>query len=165
ASVFLTGRPAEAGGLRRPSLGGRKARPLAVAGGRGGYPVRSSGLLLDGLGVAVHGAAADRGAVHHDAAGAARVHHAAHAVTAGLDHLAALGVAAGAGDAAAGLGHVDLAQAHGQVAGADGHAVEHDAAAAHAAGQHGTQVLHHAAGHLVLADAGDLHAAGALLEL
>ena len=36
---------------------------------------------------------------------------------------------------------------------------------AHAAGQHRAEVLHHAAGHLVVAGAGDLHAARALLHL
>ena len=36
---------------------------------------------------------------------------------------------------------------------------------AHAAGHHRAEVLHHAAGHLVVAGAGDLHAAGALLHL
>src|SRR5262249_29982644 len=87
------------------------------------------------------------------------------AVAARLDHLAALAVAAGAGEADAGLGHLALAQAHREVAAADHHAVEHHAAATHPAGHHRAQVLHHAARHFVVADAGHLHAALALLEL
>src|SRR5207302_1347214 len=70
-------------------------------------------------------AAADRVVVHHDAAGAAVLQHAAHAVAAGLDHLAALGVAARAGDDAALVGHVALAHAHRQAAGADHRALHH----------------------------------------
>src|SRR5262249_35583500 len=108
-------------------------------------------------------AAADRGVVHQKAAGAARLQHRADAVAAGLDHLGALAIAAGAGHAHAVLGHVALADRHREVTAANRHAVEHDAAATHAAGQHRAQVLHHAAGHLVLARAGHLEAALALL--
>src|SRR6266567_6142327 len=43
------------------------------------------------------GPAAYRRVVHHEAAGATGFHHLAEAVAAGLDHLTALGVAAGAG--------------------------------------------------------------------
>src|SRR5207247_1656841 len=110
-------------------------------------------------------AAADRRVVHGHAAGAAGVHQRRETIAVRLDHLAALVVAAGAGEADTRLGHLTLAHAHREVAGADGHAVEHHAAAAHAAGQHRAEVLHHAARHLVVAHAGDLHAAVALLEL
>src|SRR5262249_58649275 len=74
--------------------------------------------------VALAAAAADGGVVHQQAAGAARLEHGVQAVAAGLDHFAALRVAAGAGDAAAVLGHLALAHAHGQVAAVDHHAVE-----------------------------------------
>src|SRR5262245_62173085 len=120
--------------------------------------------LAGGLG-RVAAAAADRGIVHEHAAGAAGVDHAAEAVAAGLDHLAALGVAAGARDADAVRRHLAVAHAHGQVAAIDHHAVHHAAATAHAAGQHRAQVLHHAAGHLVVTTARDLHAARTFLEL
>src|SRR6516162_11583730 len=109
--------------------------------------------------------AANRSVVHQDAAGAAILQHAVHAFAAGLDHLTALGVAAGAGDAHAVLGHLTLADPHGEVAAANDHAVHHAAATAHAAGEHRAQVLHHAGGHLVVAVAGDLHSARALLHL
>src|SRR5262249_557414 len=109
--------------------------------------------------------AADRRAVEHHAAGAAAVEHALQAVAAGLDHLAAARIAAGAGDATAALGHLALAHAHGQVAEVDNHAVEHAAAAAHAAGQHRAQVLHHATGDLVVALTGQAKTALALFQL
>src|SRR5437588_520068 len=96
-------------------------------------------------------AAADRRVVHHHAAGAAVLEHAAEAVAAGLDHLAALGVAAGAGDADAVLGRLAAAQAHEEVAGGNRHAVPLAGAADHAAGHRRAQVLHHAAGRAVLA--------------
>src|SRR3954469_8987310 len=57
-------------------------------------------------------ATADRHVVHHDAAGAAAIHHGGHGIAARLNHLTALGVAAGAGDAHAILGHLTLAHAH-----------------------------------------------------
>src|SRR6516225_11398341 len=63
-------------------------------------------------------AAANGGVVQHQAAGAAGFHHAAQAIAACLDHFAALAVAAGAGQADARVGHVALAHAHGQIAGA-----------------------------------------------
>ena len=88
-----------------------------------------------------------------------------HAVAAGLDHLAALLSPLVQVMRAALVGHLALAHAHRQVAAADHHAVHHHAAAAHAAGQHRAEVLHHAAGHRVVAGAGDLHAAVALLHL
>src|SRR5262249_14352400 len=48
---------------------------------------------------------------------------------------------------------------------ANGHAVHHHAAIHHAAGHHGAEILHHGAGRLVVADAGDLHAAVAFFHL
>lgn len=108
--------------------------------------------------------AAYRRIVHHDAAGAAGCHHCAHAIAAGLNHLAALGVTRGAGQAAAVFGHFALAHAHGQVAAADHHAVHHAVARAHAALQHRAQALHHAAGHRIVARTGDFHSAGALFH-
>ena len=57
-------------------------------------------------------AAADRCVVHHYAAGAAIFQHAAHAITARLNHLTALGIAARAGDRDALLGHVAFTHAH-----------------------------------------------------
>ena len=56
-------------------------------------------------------AAANRHIVHHDVAGTARLHHGAHAVAAGLNHVAAGLIAAGAQDAAAVAGHLTLAHA------------------------------------------------------
>src|SRR5204863_8144890 len=111
------------------------------------------------------GAEADRGVVHAAAADAAGGHHGGHAVAAGLDHLAALLVAGGAGHDTSVLGHVALAHAHGQVAAADHHAVHHAAERAHAALEHHAQILHHAAGHRVVAGAGDLHAPAHFLHL
>src|SRR5262249_29414654 len=92
-------------------------------------------------------------------------HHHGHAVAAALDHLAALGITAGAGNSATVLGHVALAHTHGQVAAEDNHAVHHHATGAHAAREHGAEVLHHAGRHLVVTATSDLHAAGALLHL
>src|SRR5262249_11291339 len=66
---------------------------------------------------------------------------------------------------AAFLGHLALAQAHGQVARAHHHAVHHAAHAAHAARQHLAEVLHHRAGRRVVARAADLHPASDLLHL
>jgi hypothetical protein len=54
-----------------------------------------------------------------------------------LDHLAAAGVAGGAGHADAAFGHFEATHAHGKVAVATGHTVEHAAAAAHTAREHG----------------------------
>jgi hypothetical protein len=84
----------------------------------GWQPVASAGLISSS---AV--AAADGGVVHHEAAGTATLEHGGEAVATALDHLAALGVAAGTRDAAAVVGHLALAQAHGEVAAADHHAV------------------------------------------
>src|SRR5439155_9512253 len=112
---------------------------------------RSKGFsLLAGFGLrgdpgGVVGAAADRRVVQEETAGAARVEQAAQAVAARLNHGAALRVAAGAGNANAVFGRLVLARAHRQVAAVDGDAVERAVAAAQAAGQHRTQVLHHAA--------------------
>src|SRR5207245_1253603 len=100
-------------------------------------------------------AAADWRVVYHPAASAAGLVQAAQAVAASLDHLAALAVAAGAGDANALVGRLVLALAHREVAAADGHAVPGATAGTHAAGQHAAQVLHHAARGLVIAGARD----------
>jgi hypothetical protein len=108
--------------------------------------------------------AADRVVVDTKTAAAADLEHAGHAFAARLDHLAAGLVAAGASDADAGRSHLAFAHAHGEVAGADGQAVQHHGATDHAAGHHGAEVLHHGAGRLVVADAGDLHAAGAFFH-
>src|SRR5262249_9802953 len=141
-----------------------RVRTLDGVVGRRRAPPSLALRLGRGLG-RVAAAAADGRVVHEHAAGAAGLDHAAQAIAAGLNHLAALGVAAGAGDADAVAGHLALAHAHGQVAAADHHAVHHDAAAAHAAGQHGAEVLYHAARHLIVTGTGDLHAAGTLLKL
>jgi len=111
------------------------------------------------------GAAADRGATERDTAHATGFHASLHAVTAGLEHVAALLVAAGAGDAAAVFGHFALAIAAAQIALAHDHAVHHAAAAAHAACQHLAEILQSAASYIVFAGADHLHAAGALFHL
>ena len=90
-------------------------------------------------------AAAHWGIADEPAAGAAAFVHAGQAIAARLDHLAALGVAAGASDANSLVGHFTLALAHREVAAVDGDAVPGCIATAHAACQHAAQVLHHAA--------------------
>src|SRR5262249_40576968 len=110
-------------------------------------------------------AAAYRIAVDAKAAAAAGLEHGGHAFATRLDHFPAHLVAAGAGDAHAAVGHVGLAHSHGEVARADGHAVHHHAATDHAAAHHGAEILHHRAGRLVVASAGDLHSAGAFFHL
>src|SRR5262249_42582694 len=110
-------------------------------------------------------AAANRRVVHHHEAGAARLHHAGDASAARLDHVATLLIAARATDTDAGISHFALAHSHRQVERAHRHAFHHDAATAHAAGEHGAKVLHHAASHLVVAGTSDFHSTGTLLEL
>src|SRR5262249_61728611 len=63
------------------------------------------------------------------------------------------------------VGHLALAHPHRQAAAADHHAVHHHAAGGHPALEHVAEILHHAAGHLVVTDAVDLHPTLALLEL
>jgi len=109
-------------------------------------------------------AAADRRVVEHDAAGAAGVTHATKAITAGLNHGAALGVAGSAGQAASITGHFAIAHSHGQCTVAYDHAVHETAAGAEAVLHHHAEVLQHVAGNLIVAAAGDLHATGALLK-
>lgn len=110
-------------------------------------------------------AAADRGVAERNAALAAGFVAGLHAVAAGLQHLAAFLVAAGAGHAAAVLGHFDLAVTAAEIAHAHGHAVPHAAAAAGAAGQHLAEILQSAASDVVIARTVHLEAASALLEL
>src|SRR5205807_341517 len=74
-------------------------------------------------------AAADRRVVDHETAGAAAVHAGGDAIAAGLDHLAALLVAAGAGHHEAAVGHLAPTHAHREVARTAHHAVAHAAAA------------------------------------
>jgi hypothetical protein len=71
----------------------------------------------------IHLAAADGHAVHHDAATATSLHHGTKAVTARLNHRAAVLVTTGTGEAATVFGHLALASAHGHVAAANAHAV------------------------------------------
>src|SRR5207253_3568711 len=80
-------------------------------------------------------AAADRRVVDHETAGAAAVHAGGDAIAAGLNHLAALLVAAGAGHHEAAVGHLAPTHAHREVARTAHHAVAHAAAATHAAGR------------------------------
>src|SRR6266851_4501536 len=127
--------------------------------------MRSRPKPTDGGPWALAATAANRRAVHHHAASAAVLQHARHALAARLNHLATLRVAAGATNAHAVLGHVAFAHAHGQVARANHHTVHHHGATAHAAGQHFAEILHHAAGHFVIAGAHDLHPAAALFHL
>jgi hypothetical protein len=86
-------------------------------------------------------AAANGSAVHTDAAHAAGLHHGAQGVAAGLNHLAAIGVAAGARDHHSIFGHLALAHAHGHVAGHHHHAIHHHAVADHATVHHFTEIL------------------------
>src|SRR5262249_20141970 len=109
-------------------------------------------------------AAADGRVVDQDAAGAAALQRAGQAVTARLDDLGALLVAAGAGDAHAAVGHLIAAQADGQVEVADRHAVAGAAAAAQAALEHRAELLHHAPGHRIITVASDPEAAGTLFH-
>ena len=90
-------------------------------------------------------AAAHWGVADEPAAGTAAFVHAGEAITARLDHLAALAVAAGASNANALVGHFTLALTHREVAAVDSDAVPGCIASAHATGQHAAQVLHHAA--------------------
>src|SRR5262249_55226260 len=119
----------------RPRTPGGRNETAPGLGGRGlAYSLRRGRLLGPDAALALAVAAADGVVVHQHAAGAAGVGHARQAVAGGLDHLAALGIARGAGDADAGVGHLALAQAHREVVAADRHAVEHHVAATHAAG-------------------------------
>jgi hypothetical protein len=113
----------------------------------------------------LHAAAADRHVVKTKAAGAAALHHGHHAVAAGLNHLAAHGVATGAGDADAVFHDFRFAHAHGHVEAAHHHAIVHHAAAHHGAGHHFAEVLKHADGHGVVAHAHHFHAAVAFFHL
>src|SRR5206468_2965126 len=135
--------------------------------GEGGW---GEGLLRSALAGRLGGgrfaaAPAERGVVDEPAAVAAGAEHRSEAVAVRLDHRAAFGVAAGAGEAAALRGHLPLAGAHREVVRADRDTVVRTAAGAHAAGEDAAEVLHGTAGELVLADAVDLHPVLAALDL
>lgn len=110
------------------------------------------------------GAAANRRVVEANVAAAAVLAARREAFAAGLQHFAALLVAAGAGDAAAIGSVLTLAMAVGHRALAHLHAVHHAAAAAKPVAQHAAKVLQCGARHFVFAAAVHLEAAGAFLE-
>src|SRR5207253_2948260 len=79
--------------------------------------------------------------------------------------IAALAVTAGASDADALVGRLVLALPHREIAAMDRDAVPRAVAAAHPAGKHAAQVLHHAARRFIVRGALDLHPSRTLLEL
>jgi hypothetical protein len=163
--VTLTARWGENSGHGRVWLAEeveRNKKPSLAQAGQGTVEVA---IALQLQTVLAGAAAADRGIAERDAALATGFVAGGHAVAAGLQHLAAFLVAAGAGHAAAVFGHFDLAMTAAQIADAHGHAVPHAAAAAGAAGQHLAEVLQSAASDFIIARAAHLEAASALLEL
>jgi hypothetical protein len=133
-------------------------KPAAVkdCGGLSSYSVSSESAAR---------AAADGRVVEADVAAATRLAALGEAVAAGLEHLAALLVARGAGDAAAVFGDLADAVAASQVALRDAQAVLTATQRAQALREHAAEVLQRAAGNFILTLAVNLEATGALLEL
>ena len=110
-------------------------------------------------------AATNRRAAKADRAAAARLRAAGERVAAALEHRAALGVTAGAGDADAVRRTFTLAVAAAKVALANGHAVPGAGAATEPAGERSAKVLQGGAGDFVITFAVNLEAPLALFEL
>src|SRR5262245_24508986 len=120
---------------------------------------------FDGRCLCFAGAAAAAGVAEANVAAAAALAAAFQAIAAGLQHLAALGVAAGAGDAAAVLRVLALAVAAAQVEIADLNAIPRAAARASAVTQGLTKALQGLASDAVVAAALNAETTLALLKL
>jgi hypothetical protein len=126
---------------------------------------RSASVSLPDAGLGFAGAAAAAGVAEADVAAAAALAAGFEAVAASLQHFAAFGIAAGAGDAATFLGVLALAVAAAQVEIANLNAIPRAAARAGTVAQGLTKALQGAAGDGIVAAALNTETSLALFEL